>query len=364
MRNISRDEQPVYLFNAYSNLDFKTAFISGSDRVGLKLQEQEQKIPVIVAPSIFKKLITNKVIFISSDDLNFKNLFLRYIFRMFKTFKILFELSKDSNLKIISTSDFFPDVIPAFSYARNNNWYAFTYHLYPLSFSLRNFLGRLLQLFSYLLFKSSFKVITINSDCENFLEKNFRIKSLKIPLGLNTISQDLGANKNFDLVYLGRIKESKGVFDLPEIVSKIKIYYPKIKLFIIGNGAFKDLEKLLNLIKTFDVSENIEILKNLTDHEVEEYLMKSKILVQPSYEEGFGLSILEALNFNMRVVAYNLPVYEEHFSEFNLEVVSVSDKNGFAQKTIKLLKNFQNPNYPRNFFNKFSWENIYIKIFF
>lgn len=369
MEDISKGKFSIYLFNAYSCLDPEKDFISGSDRVGIKLIEMEKESVIVIGPSVFKKQLPNNVTFFSSDDFKFKNLFLRYIYRAFTTFFIINNLLKKRHkntikTKIISTSDFFPDTIPAFLFAKVLCWYSFTYHLYPFNFKIRNFLGRILQVFSYLLLKRSKKIITTSSECENFLKKNFHYSNiLKIPLGIDYNNYPNNQEKNNDLVYLGRIKKSKGVFDLPEIIKNVVKEFPKIKLFIIGNGEEVDLKKIKQQVKTYKLNKNIIILNNLKDEEVKNYLSSSKILLQPSYEEGFGLSVLEALVSNMKVVAYNLPVYQEHFSDFDIDYVAIGDKINFSLKIKEILNNKNKLIYQKNLFLKFSWGKIFDKIF-
>jgi len=249
MADTSRVDYSIYLFNAYSNLDSKKHFLSGSDRVGIKLIEQESSSTFVIAPRNFQKLLPEKVKFISSDDLKVNNLLFRYVFRTFKTFFILKSLLKSLNKKskiinIISTSDFFPDVAPSFFFSSKLKWYSFTYHLYPLNFNLRNFLGRSVQVISFLMLKKSYRILTTSKESENFLKKNFHYTNvLNIPLGLDYgLYKGNKEKNNNDLVFLGRIKKSKGVFDLPEIIKSVVKSFPKLKLFVIGNGNKEDID--------------------------------------------------------------------------------------------------------------------------
>lgn len=365
MKNISKGSISIYLFNAYSNLNPNVNYITGSDRVGLKLIENDPNNIVVVAPYIFKKNLPNNIKFISTDNFKFRNLYLRYIFRTINTIRYLWkERIKNQNSSIISTSDFLPDVIPSFLFSNYMKWYAFTYHLYPLSLNLRNLFGIFLQSISYLLFLKAYKVLTTSSECENFLKKNFRITNTSIiSLGIDLDLYKNSYSKNKELVYLGRIKKSKGVYDLPEIIFNVKKQIPDIKLNIIGNGDSSEISLLESKINYFKVGNNIKILYSLEDSQVRELLLKSKILLQPSYEEGFGLSILEALASKMQIVAYNLPVYEEHFKEFSINYIELGDKNLFAQKICELYGDdlsFIHFNYD---FNKFSWKSIFNKVF-
>ena len=365
MKSISKASSVIYLFNAYSNLDTSINFISGSDRVGLELINQERDSVIVIGPNLFKKFVSKQNIFLSSDNLNIKNLYLRYLIRLWETFFILKKVSHSYKIeKIISTSDFFPDVIPAYLYANKLKWYAFTYHLYPGKFSVRNFLGRTLQNISFFLIKKSYKVITTNTEVLEFLKSNYKIINIKkVLLGIDYTKYGNKLKKNGELVFLGRIKKSKGVFDLPEVIFNLKESLPNIKLNIIGNGTSEDIEKLKQLIFQFNLNMNIDIFNNLDDKEVIEFLKKSSLLLQPSYEEGFGLSVLESLASGTPVVLYDLPVYRENFSQFELFYTPIGDRLKFSNMVKNALES-KMPVYSRSLFKPFSWSTIYENIFF
>jgi glycosyltransferase involved in cell wall biosynthesis len=365
MKNTSKDKVSIYLFNAYSNLNPEVNFISGSDRVGINLIDFEKDKPVVIAPQNFQSLLHKGVFFYSSDNLKSKNLLVCYFKRLIKTIQLINVIKKDFKIeKIVSTSDFFPDVIPCFIFSFGLKWYAFTYHLYPLKLNFRDFFGRIIQIFSYLLFLNSHKVITSSKECQLFLRKYlFLSKIAKISLGIEISQYRTNVTKNLNLVYLGRIKNSKGVYDLPEIVSLVKINIPWVKLNIIGNGSKEDTKKLIDLIAKYQVTENIQIFQNLSDKEVIYYLNESSTLLQPSYEEGFGLSVLEGLASNMNIVLYNLPVYQEHFKDFNLTYIELGDRKGFAERIIEIISTRTQVSYPLEMFKRFSWSYIFSFIY-
>lgn len=366
MKNTLKDSQ-IFLFNAYSKSDSNEIFISGSDRVGLELIKQSSQKLFVFAPKSFESLIPSNCIFISTQDKQFNNLLLNYFYRTLNTIKIL----KDLNINgaaIISTSDFFCDTIPAFIFSNKYKWYAFTYHLYPSVFkvkSLRNLFGNLVQFISFCLFKKAGLILTTNSISLNFLTKFFKILSIKkINLGLN---YELFFNSNsirpIDLVYVGRIKESKGIFELPEIAFNLKKYFPNLKIEVIGNGGNDEIEFLKNLILKFKVSEIIRINTNLNDSQLRDRLSASKFLIQLSREEGFGLVILEALASGCQVVGYNLPVYEENFLEFNLYMVQDFNQKDLNLLLVERVKEYQYKITHKEDFVNFEWRSIYNSIF-
>jgi glycosyltransferase involved in cell wall biosynthesis len=367
MKNISK-VRSIYLFNAYSDQTELPNFLSGSDKVGLKLIENESDVVLVLAPFNFKNLIKDEnVLFIETENKFSNSLYISYFKRLLNSLKILYEVGKKSEgIRIISTSDFFPDVIPSFLFSWKFNWYAFSYHLYPFNRNFRDIFGRVTQVFSFILFFGTRKILTTSMEIENFLSKNFphlAKKINKIPLGIDLNLYSSSGYKDKSLVYLGRIKKSKGIFDLPEIIFNLKKVYPNIILNVIGSGSSSDLQLLTKLINSYSLDSNIKVFSNLDDVEVIKKLNSSYILLQPSFEEGFGLAVLEGLASNLHVVAYNLPVYKEHFSSFSIKYIDKFDKEAFTKSILTLLEEGKKVEYPIEIYEPFKWSEIYKKIF-
>jgi glycosyltransferase involved in cell wall biosynthesis len=296
-----------------------------------------------------------------------QSLVLNYLYRTVKSIQLLKNYTQDS-AHIISTSDFFCDTVPAFMFSGVSRWYAFTYHLYPnviRNFSLRNLFGNLAQAFSFFLFKRADLVITTNNTSVNHLKLFYNIENtLKIRLGVDlTKYLSSNADRSIDLIFLGRIKDTKGIFELPEIISIVAKSVPKLSVEIVGNGDIQDIEKLKNLIAKFQVGDYLNISSNLNDSQVIDRLKHSKYLIQLSREEGFGLVILEALASGCQVVGYELPVYLENFPEFNLKMIKNFNQKDLSLLIIENLNNYQFKSTDRGRFINFEWGSIYNSIF-
>jgi glycosyltransferase involved in cell wall biosynthesis len=268
---------------------------------------------------------------------------------------------------ILSCSDFFSDVIPAFLFCKKFNWYAFSYHLYPKKISLRSLFGRFLQFFSYLLFNYSSKVFVTNQICENFLKKNFRIKNLKkISLGID-LEKFFRINKSQkvreNLLFLGRFKESKGFFEIPEILLYLNKNNPNFFLNLIGSGSESDINDFMKKIQEYKLESKVSIHTKLSDFEVLNFLQTSNILIHPSFEEGFSLAICEALASNLKVCAYNLPIYKEIYSDFGIVTCATHNTKSFAKNIEKCLKSSEKTNYPQEYFEDFDFDKTYNLIF-
>ncbi len=105
--------------------------------------------------------------------------------------------------------------------------------------------------------------------------------------------------KTIDIIAIGRLHPLKGFEDLIKAAQGTIL-----KVLIIGEGDQK--EELLNLAKKLDV--DLEII-SCSDEEKFMRIYQSKVLIAPSYYEGFGLPPLEALACNIPVFVRNIPIF-------------------------------------------------------
>jgi glycosyltransferase involved in cell wall biosynthesis len=96
-----------------------------------------------------------------------------------------------------------------------------------------------------------------------------------------------------DIIYVGRLLEHKRVDLLIQAVALVKPTKPEVSCIIVGQGPERPV--LETLVQELEVQSNVTFFNTIKDN-VELYgLMKaSKMLVQPSIREGFGLVVVEA----------------------------------------------------------------------
>jgi glycosyltransferase involved in cell wall biosynthesis len=96
-----------------------------------------------------------------------------------------------------------------------------------------------------------------------------------------------------DVIFAGRLLEHKNVDVLVQAIAYVKRTHPAIRCLIVGNGPERtNLERQVADLKLQD---NVTFFNFLEDHSELYSLMKSsKMLVQPSVREGFGLVVVEA----------------------------------------------------------------------
>jgi glycosyltransferase involved in cell wall biosynthesis len=112
----------------------------------------------------------------------------------------------------------------------------------------------------------------------------------------NTIRTKYSLPKNY-MLYVGTIEERKNLLQIVKARHEGKISLP---LVVVGR-ATPYLEKVREYISKNNIS-GIVFLKNLNEEELPAIYQMAELFVYPSFFEGFGIPILEALNSGIPVI--------------------------------------------------------------
>ncbi len=143
----------------------------------------------------------------------------------------------------------------------------------------------------------------------------------------------------YDSCFMARLSPTKGVFDIPKIWEEVVSENNEAKLLIIGNGLEKDERKIRLSIRQCNIEQQIDMVGLKTGSEKYRLMKSCKIFVFPSYEEGFAISILEAMACKLPVVAWDLPVYKLIYKDAIIKV-PVGNNEIFARKVLELLGDY------------------------
>lgn len=150
-----------------------------------------------------------------------------------------------------------------------------------------------------------------NQVCEHGIsESKIRLVSLRVDLTLFNPTSDVGEKVDkvgisniTHIGYIGRLVEGKGLEDLLHAVANLNFQFPIINfhLLIYGTGPLE--HRLRKIAEDLKISNKIEWLGFVPYSKVPEALANIDIFVYPSWHEGFGRSIMEALAMEKAVVA-------------------------------------------------------------
>lgn len=155
-------------------------------------------------------------------------------------------------------------------------------------------------------FKSE-RIIAVSETVKKNILQNFNIDENKIevlynfpffkPLSNGISKSDLGIENKKVLLYIGRMLKDKGVDILLRSFNDLKGKY-NLSLVLIGSKMDKDISKLYQSDK-----KNILFLGEIED--VASYYKLSDVVILPTLNEPFGLTMVEAGYFNKPFIGSN-----------------------------------------------------------
>lgn len=103
-----------------------------------------------------------------------------------------------------------------------------------------------------------------------------------------------------NILFLGRLREKKGVFDLLRAVARMSSAHAKPMVVLAGDG---EIEAARSLAAELGIAEQV-VLPGWVDGVLKDRLLRdADALVLPSYFEGLPICILEAMAFGVPVIA-------------------------------------------------------------
>jgi len=185
-----------------------------------------------------------------------------------------------------------------------------------------------------LLFAHSYVALTkeVSSDLQDYGKKNILI----IPHRIEVIEKTTN-NNGFNLGYVGRFENYKGINILLNAFKDLSPKYPKIKLIFRGKG------KLEILIKQFATENNHanRIIIDSPKVELSEIYKDIGILILPSTKyEGQGIVLIEAMSLGIPVIASNVGGIKSVIkNNQNGLLFNNGDVNDLADKITCLIEN-------------------------
>jgi len=187
-------------------------------------------------------------------------------------------------------------------------------------------------------------------------EKNIHI----VYCGMNGSSSHPTSAKKFiapTILYLGRIKKYKRVDSLVSIFKSVLLIHPKAKLIIAGWGT--EASSVVNLAMMSEIRRHIHIMGPVSESEKRELLAKSWVFVNPSINEGWGISVIEANLYGTPAVAYRVQGLCESIQHKKTGFL-VKTEHAFSEAIISLLSNktlrHAMGSHAKKWAAKFSWD--------
>ena len=136
--------------------------------------------------------------------------------------------------------------------------------------------------------------------------------------------------------FIGRLEKSKGVYDLIVAWERV-VYNPSRKyedaiLHIIGKGV--EEEKMKEVIDHMGLKDNVVFHGFVSEEEKYRILLDSNVFLTLSSQEGFNITLAEALAAGCDCIAYKLDHYESIFGN-NIKYLHQGAWQDIADQTVK-----------------------------
>jgi len=155
------------------------------------------------------------------------------------------------------------------------------------------------------------EIIALSDFSKTEFEKNHRLKLFHIitpgiePGEFDTTPKE----KDIDIIAAGSLIPLKQFEVVIAIVAQLKKQLPGIKAIMIGDGPEK--QKLQDAIVLNKLQSNIVLTGTLSNTETLAWMQRAKILLHPSFFEGFGVVMIEALYAGCKVISFCEPMNRE-----------------------------------------------------
>ena len=147
--------------------------------------------------------------------------------------------------------------------------------------------------------------VTAESEKRGFISTPYYDKCVVIPLGVKVDNCVVGPKvkkaKGLDLLFLARIHPKKGLPVLFRSISSLLALGMDVRLTIAGDGDPQYVADMKELCRTLGIWEHVQFIGFVEGEAKQDLICRSDLYVLPSYQENFGISVVEAM-------AYGLPV--------------------------------------------------------
>jgi len=138
------------------------------------------------------------------------------------------------------------------------------------------------------------------------------------------------------ILVVGRVEARKNPTAAIKAFALIAADYPKLQLVFAGSPGFQ-AEHAKQLAQALGLADRIQFLGFISPQTLADLYAYAKILLFPSFYEGFGLPVLEAFHYGVPVVASTTPAVSEVAGDAAL-LVEPTDTVGISRALVRLLE--------------------------
>lgn len=156
---------------------------------------------------------------------------------------------------------------------------------------------------------------------------------MELPLSLEKYAFAEHNERQMVGCYVGRLTKNKGIADLIEAWRLVIREVPDAQLMLVGKDYGRGMYQ--KIIKKYHLESSV-FIKNYIDEDAKiDLLRTASLFTFPSYEEGWSLAVIEAIDLGALPIVYDLPAYD--YICINAIKIKVGDIRKFANTVIYFL---------------------------
>lgn len=182
-------------------------------------------------------------------------------------------------------------------------------------------------------------LMPVSKELTEFYQKNIPVKCIFIPNSLEYWPLENSDLNNKNIISIGRLSKEKGFLDSIDVFNIISKQHPDWTFNIIGDG---DERKLIEeRIKYYNLEKKVILHGFQKKDYIYDLLKKSSIYLMCSYEESFGIVLLESGSFGIPAVAFTSAQGANEIIQNNITgfLIENRNKDEMANKVIELIEN-------------------------
>ncbi|MGB9882906.1 MAG: glycosyltransferase family 4 protein [Microgenomates group bacterium] len=216
--------------------------------------------------------------------------------------------------------------------------------------------------------KKAKKIIAVSNTTKKDIVKSYQIAPEKIEVVYNGYEKNIKHKEpdfkidNYSdpyILYVGTLQPRKNIITLIKAFDQFKKIYPKFKLIIAGKKGWL-YKKIFQMVSDLGLEKEVYFTDYVTDNQLLFLYQNAFCLVFPSFYEGFGIPLLEAMSFGCPVISS----FASSLPEIGADACLYFDPNNHYDLLEKLKTLKENSSLRKELINKgkkrvkeFSWKN-------
>lgn len=147
---------------------------------------------------------------------------------------------------------------------------------------------------------------------------------------IETIKKLRDGRKN--ILFTGRLSPNKKQTDIVKLMHYLKYIDSNIRLCLVGEGDIINpyVREVYELIRKYGLENDIIISGKVSDEELKSFFMNADLYVSMSEHEGFGVPLIEAMWFDIPILAYKSSAIPDTLGEAAFMITDKKDMLSIA----------------------------------